>query len=47
MLIDICISFMKIALTFSSYSSCTLSNVDIYMKFCEDSSNGFQIIEQI
>ena len=25
---------------------CTSSNVDIYMKFCEDSLNGFQVIER-
>ena len=25
---------------------CTSSNADIYMKFCEDSLNGFQVIEQ-
>ena len=28
------------------YSVCHLMLIDIYMKFCEDSLNGFQVIEQ-
>ena len=27
------------------HSACGLMLIDIYMKFCEDSLNGFQVIE--